>query len=115
MKIKIKKRKKKKKSLRKKTNNKNNSINEDSKESQRSKKSGEDLFDLHLLKNLSVDKDNPYKKDNRPTYRKKNVKENELIKPEIPESDDSEEEKKKLATFKKKKKNHIKNKYDFLI
>ena len=43
------------------------------------------------------------------------MKENELIKPEIPESDDSEEEKKKLALFKKKKKNHIKNKYDFLI
>lgn len=107
--------KKKKKSLRKKTNNKNNSINEDSKESQRSKKSSEDLFDLHLLKNLSVDKDNPYKKDNRPTYHKQKVKENELIKPEIPESDDSEEEKKKLALFKKKKKNHIKNKYDFLI
>ena len=76
-----------------------------------------DLFDLRLLKNLSVDKDNPYKKPSIPFYgnNMKKIKENELIRPEIPESDDSEEEKKKLALVKKKKKNHIKNKYDFLI
>ena len=110
--------KKKKKTTRKKTNIKNNLINEDSRESEKSKKSGtEDLFDLHLLRNLSLDKDNPYKKNNHPLYGNgmKKMKENELIKPEIPESDDSEEDKKKLALFKKKKKNHIKNKYDFLI
>ena len=97
---------------------KNNSIDEDSKESERPKKrSTKDLFDLHLLKNLSVDKDNPYKKAKIPAYGNgiKKVKENELIRPEIPESEDSEEEKKRLALVKKKKKNHIKNKYDFLI
>ena len=112
------KKKKKKSSKKNNQNNNNNLINEDSKESERSKKSGkEDLFDLHLLRNLSLDKDNPYKKNNRPIYGNgmKKMKENELIRPDIPESDDSEEEKKKLALFKKKKKNHIKNKYDFLI
>ena len=98
----------------KKSEKKKNNM-DDSKESEGSKKSStKDLFDLHLLKNLSVDKDNPYKK-NVKLYGNKKVKENELIRPEIPESDDSEEEKKKLAFIKKKKKNHIKNKYDFLI
>ena len=102
----------------KKEKKKKNSEGGDSKESERSKKSStKDLFDLHLLKNLSVDKDNPYKKPSYPVYGTglKKVKENTLIRPEIPESDDSEEEKKKLALVKKKKKNHIKNKYDFLI
>ena len=106
------------KEKKKKEKKKKNSLNEDSKDSGRSKKdSMKDLFDLHLLKNLSVDKDNPYKKPSIPFYgnNMKKIKENELIRPEIPESDDSEEEKKKLALVKKKKKNHIKNKYDFLI
>ena len=102
----------------KKEKKKKNSEGGDSKESERSKKSStKDLFDLHLLRNLTVDKDNPYKKPSYPVYGTglKKVKENTLIRPEIPESDDSEEEKKKLALVKKKKKNHIKNKYDFLI
>ena len=102
----------------KKEKKKKNSEGGDSKESERSKKSStKDLFDLHLLRNLTVDKDNPYKKPSYPVYGTglKKVKENTLIRPEIPESDDSEEEKKKLALIKKKKKNHIKNKYDFLI
>lgn len=102
----------------KKEKKKRNSEGGDSKESERSKKSStKDLFDLHLLRNLAVDKDNPYKKPSYPVYGTglKKVKENTLIRPEIPESDDSEEEKKKLALVKKKKKNHIKNKYDFLI
>ena len=102
----------------KKEKKKKNSENGDSKESERSKKSStKDLFDLHLLRNLTLDKDNPYKKPTYPVYGAglKKVKENTLIRPEIPESDDSEEEKKKLALVKKKKKNHIKNKYDFLI
>ena len=106
------------KEKKKKEKKRKNSLDEFSKESERSKKdSVKDLFDLHLLKNLSLDKDNPYKKKSIPFYGngKKIIKENELIKPEIPESEDSEEEKKKLALIKKKKKNHIKNKYDFLI
>ena len=105
---------KEKKKKKKKSHN-NNSINEDSKESEKSKKSKEDLFDLHLLRNISLDKDNPYKKNNAFQPYSKKIKENELIRPEIPESDESEEEKKRLALFKKKKKNNIKNKYDFLI
>ena len=102
----------------KKEKKKRNSEGGDSKESERSKKSStKDLFDLHLLRNLAVDKDNPYKKPSYPVYGTglKKVKENTLIRPEIPESDDSEEEKNKFSLVKKKKKNHIKNKYDFLI
>ena len=109
--------KEKKKEKKKKNNEIDSENNKDSKESESSNKgSNKDLFDLHLLKNLSLDKDNPYKKKVS-TYGNgiKKIKENELIKPELPESDESEEEKKKLALFKKKKKNHIKNKYDFLI
>ena len=102
----------------KKAEKKKNNSNEDSKASEKSKKdSSKDLFDLHLLRNLSPDKDNPYKKRSFPLYGTgmKKLKENTLIRPDIPDSDDSEEEKKKLALVKKKKKNHIKNKYDFLI
>ena len=97
--------------------NKKSFNDDDSKDTERSKKDeNKDLFDLHLLRNLSMDKDNPYKRNvYSNSHNSKKIKENELIRPEIPESDESEEEKKKLSLFKKKKKAHIKNKYDFLI